>query len=67
MKRHVTKLKGWTRFAHWRQLGSQAIQDIVRRIDLGYQKFFRKENRRPPTFRARQQYRSFTLTQAGWR
>ena len=67
LKRHVTRLKGWARFAHWRQLGSQAIQDIVRRIDLGYQKFFRKENPRPPTFRARRQYRSFTLTQAGWK
>ena len=67
IKRHVTRLKGWARFAHWRQLGSQAIQDIVRRIDLGYQKFFRKENPRPPTFRVWKQYRSFTLTQAGWR
>ena len=35
MKRHVTRLKGWARFAHWRQLGSQAVQDIVRRIAWG--------------------------------
>jgi len=67
LKRHVTRLKRLRRYAHWRQLGSQAIQDIVRRIDLGYQKFFRKENARPPTFRKRRKYRSFTLSQAGWK
>ncbi|MBI4639258.1 MAG: transposase [Candidatus Tectomicrobia bacterium] len=67
LKRHVTKLKRLRRYAHWRQLGSQAIQDIVQRIDLGYQKFFRKENPRPPSFRKRHTYRSFTLTQAGWK
>jgi len=32
-----------------------------------YQKFFLKENPRPPTFRKRSKYRSFTLTQAGWK
>src|SRR6266702_1650332 len=51
LKRHVTRLKGLTRFAHWKQLDAQAIQNIVWRIDQGYQKFFRKENKRPPTFR----------------
>ena len=33
----------------------------------GYQKFFRKENRRPPTFRKRSRYRAITLSQTGWR
>jgi putative transposase len=67
LKRHVTRLKQWARFAHWSGLGSQAIQNIVWRIDQGYQKFFRQENRRPPTFRKRHKYHSFTLTQAGWK
>jgi transposase len=66
LKRHVTKLKGMVRFAHWKQLDAQAIQHIVWRIDQGYQKFFRKENRRPPTFRKRSRYRSITLSQTGW-
>ena len=51
LKRHGTKLKRLARFAHWKQLDAQAIQNIVWRIDQGYQKFFRKENKRPPTFR----------------
>jgi Transposase and inactivated derivatives len=67
LKRHVTRLKTWTRFAHWKQLDAQAIQHIVWRIDQGYQKFFRKENKRPPTFRKHVQYHSITLSQTGWR
>jgi putative transposase len=67
LKRHVTKLKGMARFAHWKQLDAQAIQHIVWRIDQGYQKFFRKENSRPPTFRKCSRYRSITLSQTGWR
>src|SRR5215510_15428240 len=67
LKRHLTKLKTWTRFAHWKQLDAQAMQQIVWRIDQGYQKFFRKENKRPPTFRKRMKYHSITLSQTGWR
>ena len=67
LKRHVTKLKGMARFAHWKQLDAQAIQHVVWRIHQGYQKFFRKENRRPPTLRKRSRYRSITLSQTGWR
>ena len=51
LKRHVTRLKQWSRFAHWRTLDAQAMQHIVWRIDQGYQKFFRMEKKRPPTFR----------------
>ena len=58
LKRHVTKLKGMARFAYWKQLDAQAIQHIVWRIDHGYQKFFRQENRGPPTFRKRSRHRS---------
>jgi len=67
LKRHLTKLKRWHRFAHWRALDAQAMQHIVWRIDQGYQKFFRKENQRPPTFRKRAKYHSITLSQTGWR
>jgi putative transposase len=59
----VTKLKRLARFAHWKQLDAQAIQHIVWRIDQGYQKFFRKENKRPPTFRKRSKYHSITLVE----
>ena len=66
LKCHVTKLKGMARFAHWKQLDTQAIQHIVWRIGQGYQKFFRQENKRPPAFRKRSKYHSITLAHTGW-
>jgi putative transposase len=66
LQKHIARLKKTTRFAHWNGVGSQAVQDIVRRVDLGYQKFFRKENQRPPKLRKRWRHKSFTLKQAGW-
>jgi len=51
----------------WKQLDAQAIQHIVWRIDQGYEKSFRMENKRPPTFRKRAKYHSITLSQTGWR
>ena len=77
MKAHITKLKQLPKYAWWCQLGSQAIQDIVIRIDKGYQRFFQNLKDRkagkamqrvgPPTFRKIAKAKSFTLTQAGWK
>ncbi len=67
LKRHLTKLKKTKRFGHWCALPSQALQDVVFRIDFGYQKFFARDNKRPPTFRSRFRYQSYTLTQAGYK
>lgn len=65
MTKHIAKIRR-RRFPKWGIVGSQAIQNIVFRIDFGYQKFFHKENKRPPTFRKSAKFKSFTLTQAGW-
>ena len=71
LKKHLTKLKKQRRFAFWSQLGSQAMQDIVERIDRGYRRFFddRKRGVRsgPPTFKKKYKYRSFTLKQCGYK
>jgi putative transposase len=40
LKAHITRLKQLPKYAWWSQLGSQAIQNIVARIDKGYQRFF---------------------------
>ena len=66
LKRHLTKLKKIIRFSHWRLLPSQALQDVIFRIDSGYQKFFARENKRPPKFRSRFRYQSYTLKQSGY-
>jgi putative transposase len=71
MQRHITCLKKTTRFAHWNNLGSQAIQDIAQRIERAYNLFFRNLQHgiktAPPGFKKVRKYRSFTLKQAGYK
>jgi len=74
---HLAKLKRLPKYAWWKQLGSQVIQNIAERIDKGYQRFFQNMKDRkagktrqrvgPPTFRKISKAKSFTLTQAGWK
>src|SRR5215510_7932550 len=55
LMRHLAKLKKLPRYAHWGLVGSQAIQDIVQRIDKAYKLFFgnlkRKVKTAAPGFR----------------
>lgn len=73
LKTHITKLKKTSRYANWKSLNSQAIQNIAERIDLSYKAFFshmkehRSGRKRPPHFRKRKDYASFTLKQTGYR
>lgn len=57
------------RISWWKTVGSQAVQDIVQRIDKAYQLFFKYHNKgvRPPSFKKVKKYRSFTLKQAGYK
>ncbi|MCX6045881.1 MAG: RNA-guided endonuclease TnpB family protein [Chloroflexi bacterium] len=68
---HITKLKKRPKYKHWNLVGSQAIQDVVQRIDKGYKLFFgnlkRKVRTSPPSFKKVKRYSSFTLKQAGWK
>lgn len=71
LMKHLTWLKTLNRFSHWNLVGSQAIQDIVERIDNAYQLFFtnlkRKVHTSPPGFKKVKKYSSFTLKQCGWK
>jgi hypothetical protein len=77
LKAHIAKRKKLPKYAWWSALGAQAIQDIIERIDKGYQRFFQNLKDRqahtttqtigPPTFRAIRKAQSFTLKQAGWK
>ncbi|RKU22124.1 transposase [Candidatus Poribacteria bacterium] len=74
--RHITKLKARTK-PHWNQLPSQVIQQVAKRIHLGYEKFFdylkdkkrgksvRKVGR--PQIKPNHKYNSLTFTQAGFK
>ena len=71
LRRHLTKLKRLPPYTHWNLLPSQSLQDVIERIDKGYMKLFAdsKQGKKcgRPRFKARKRYKSFTLTQAGWK
>lgn len=71
LKKHITKIKK-RRYKRWNALNSQAIQDVVERVDRSYKAFFehRKQGRSgkksPPSFKKKDRYSSFTLKQCGY-
>ena len=72
MKRHLTRIKHRPKWEPiFEGLPSQAVQDVVERIDRAYKKFFksRKEKKdcSPPKFKRVKKYASYTLKQAGYR
>jgi len=71
LMKHLAKLKKIAKYSYWNLVGSQAIQDIVQRIDKAYKLFFgnlkRKVRTSPPGFKKVKRYSSFTLKQAGWK
>jgi putative transposase len=68
LKSHIAHLRMRTqRYAFWKQVGSQAVQAVLERLDDGYQRFFKKLAKRPPKYKKVRQRKSFTLKQAGWK
>jgi putative transposase len=71
--RHLAKLRRTERFGYWQLVGSQAVQDIVERLDKAYRRFFAYLKGKlsiktgPPRFKKVKKYKSFTLKQAGWK
>jgi putative transposase len=67
LMKHIAKLRNKNEY--WQLVGSQSVQDIVQRIDRAYQLFFKhhKKGVRPPNFRKKIKYKSFTLKQAGYK
>lgn len=67
MKQHIARLRmKTTRFAYWRNVGSQAVQDICERHEKVYENFFSQQGGLP-RFKKVKKYTSFTLKQAGWK
>ena len=67
----MTKLKKLPGYGWLKDIPSQALQDIVQRIEKGYSLFFRNMKHgisaAPPSFKKSSKYKSFTLKQAGWK
>lgn len=60
LQKHLTKLKKLEKYKFWKNVGSQAIQNITERIDEGYKKFFKKQGGLP-SFKKVKKYKSLTL------
>ena len=63
---HLAKLRN-RKMSHWRVVGSQSVQAITDRLYRAWDAFFAGDIKRPPTFRKRRKYRSFTLKQCGYK
>ncbi|MCI0709790.1 MAG: transposase, partial [Chloroflexi bacterium] len=66
MNNHVLKLRKMKRFALWQDLHSQACQNVCRRIDEAYQRFFNGLAKGRPGFKKARKYKSFTFPQSGY-
>ncbi len=67
MSTHVLKLRKTKRFVLWQTLHSQCCQDVCRRVDDAYQRFFKGLAKGRPKFRKAQKYASFTFPQSGYK
>ena len=67
LKKHIARLRMKTeKFAYWKLVGSQSVQDILERLDKSFQRFFKKKGGLP-RFKPVRKYKSFTLkATAGW-
>lgn len=71
LMKHLARLKKRPKYAWLNLIPSQALQDLVQRIEKGYQLFFRNLKAgiktAPPTFKKITRFKSYTLKQAGWK
>jgi putative transposase len=66
MNRHVLKLRKRPAFALWQDLHSQVCQNVCRRVDDAYQRFFKGLAKGRPKFKKARRYSSFTFPQSGY-
>src|SRR5260221_3112714 len=66
MRKHVLKLRKTKQFALWKDLHSQACQDVCLRVDDAYMRFFKGLVKGRPRFRKAKKYSSFTFPQSGY-
>jgi putative transposase len=67
MNNRVLKLRKSKRFALWQDLHSQACQNVCKRVDDAYQRFFSDLAKGRPKFRKAKKYASFTFPQSGYK
>src|SRR5688572_1631091 len=71
LMKHLARLKKRSKYSWLKLLPSQALQDVVQRIEKGYALFFHNLKHglktAPPSFKPIAKFKSYTLKQAGWK
>lgn len=49
LKKYIAKICKRRKWGHWHNLGSQAIQDVVERVDRAYKAYFDNKKKAHPT------------------
>jgi len=52
---------------YWQKLNSQAVQEVIERLDTSYQRFFSGLQVHPPQFKGREDNKSFCFKQCGYK
>ena len=66
LKKYLTKIKRLKKYTYMNELDAQSIQNIAERIEIAYQRFFKKQAG-IPKFKKVKKYKSFTLKQSGYK
>lgn len=62
LKKYIAKIGKRRKWAHWHNLGSQAIQDVVERVDRAYKAYFDNKKKAHPKRSPYQNSRSVNCT-----
>ena len=65
LQSHIAKMKKRC-YKQWELVHSMAAQEITDRINAGYDRFFAKAAKHPPTFKNWRKYKSVTFKSCGW-
>ena len=65
LQSHIAKMKKRC-YKLWEIVNSMAAQEITDRIYAGYNRFFAKDAKHPPTFKNWRKYKSMTFKSSGW-
>ena len=58
---HLTQLKKLPKYSHWNTAYSWALQETLKRLEFGYNRFFKGLAKRPPKFKKYRNYKSMTF------
>jgi putative transposase len=65
LQKHIAKLR--KKNSDWKLLNSQSVQEIIQRLELAYQRFFKKLSKGLPKFKKTSKFKSVVYKQSGYK